>query len=329
MTLTRPQLAVKPRYRTVFMGTPEFAVPTLARLLAEQDVVGVFTQPDRPSGRGQRAAAPPVKQLAETEGVPVFQPASLRKDPSAMAALTELAPDVVVVAAYGLLLPRAVLEAAPGGALNVHASLLPRWRGAAPVAYAILNGDAETGVTIMRMDVGLDTGPMLARRAGPILPEDSAGRLTERLADWGAELLAETLPRWLAGEIQPEAQDDALATFAPRLESTAGWLDWREPATALARRVRAMNPWPGAFTLLDGARLKVHAATPMAGDGSSDQVPGTVVTLDGLPAVTTGAGLLRLDVVQAPGGRALPGADFTRGRRGFVGARLALALEPA
>jgi methionyl-tRNA formyltransferase len=329
MTLNPPQLSVKPRHRIAFMGTPEFAVPTLARLLAEQDVVGVFTQPDRPSGRGQRAAPSPVKRLAEAHGLPVFQPASLRKEPLAIAALAELAPDVVVVAAYGLLLPRSVLEVAPGGALNVHASLLPRWRGAAPVAFAILAGDAETGVTIMRMDVGLDTGPMLARRAGPIGPEDTAGVLTERLAEWGAELLCQTLPRWLAGAIEPEAQDDALATLARRLDTADGWLDWQAPAEALARRVRAMNPWPGAFTLLDGLRLKVHAATAIGGDEPADAPPGTVVAVDGRPAVVTGDGRLRLDLVQAPGGRAIAGADFARGRRGFVGARLALVLEPA
>ncbi len=260
-------------YRCVFMGTPEFAVPTLSRLLLEHHLVGVCTQPDRPAGRGRRLAASPVKALATAHGVPVFQPASLRKDPAAVAELARLAPDVVVVAAYGLILPPAVLEVAPGGALNVHASLLPRWRGAAPVAHAILAGDAETGVTIMRMDAGLDTGPMLARRAGPILAQDTTGTLTGRLAEWGADLLAATLPRWMAGEITPEEQDETLATLAPRLAAADGYLDWSLAAATLARRVRAMHPWPGAFTLLDGARLKVHVVTAAAGSGRRRQKP--------------------------------------------------------
>jgi methionyl-tRNA formyltransferase len=318
-----------PRRRVVFMGTPDFAVPTLARLLAEHEVVSVFTQPDRPAGRGRRTVASPVKRLAEAHGVPVWQPASLRREPAAVGALTDLAPDVVVVAAYGLILPPAVLDAAPGGALNVHASLLPRWRGAAPIARAILAGDEETGVTIMKMDPGLDTGPMLARRAGPIAPADTTGSLTERLAEWGAALLAETLPPWLGGELEATPQDDQLATLAPRLSPDEGALDWAADAAALARRVRAMHPWPGAFTWLDGQRLKVHAATALAPGDAGGAAPGTVVAADGAPAVVTGGGLLRLDRLQAPGGRPMSGADFARGRRDFVGARLAPAPVPA
>jgi methionyl-tRNA formyltransferase len=311
------------------MGTPEFAVPTLTRLLAEQTVVGVFTQPDRPAGRGRHLYAAPVKRVAQAAGVPVFQPGSLRKDPAAVARLADLAPDVVVVAAYGLLLPRSVLDLAPGGALNVHASLLPRWRGAAPAAWAILAGDAETGVTIMRLDEGLDTGPMLARRTTPIAADDTTGALSGRLAELGADLLAATLPRWLAGELPPLPQDDRLATRAPRLVKADGQLDWRAPAEALARRVRAMDPWPGAFGWLDGQPLKIHAATPIPA-GAALEPCGTVVATAVGPAVVTGAGWLRLDRVQGPGGKPVTGADFARGHRGFVGAVLTgAATEPA
>ncbi len=301
------------------MGTPDFAVPTLTRLLAEQDVVGVCTQPDRPVGRGRRLAASPVKDLALRVGLPLLQPRSLRNDPAALAWLAELAPDVVVVAAYGLILPPAVLALAPGGALNVHASLLPRWRGAAPVARAILAGDTVTGVTIMWMDEGLDTGPMLSREALPIMPDETAGALTGRVAALGAELLAATLPRWLGGALTPEPQDDRRATLAPKLDKAEGQLDWREPASDLARRVRGLNPWPGAFTWLGGQVLKVHVATAIPAQAGLDRAVGTVVPAAGGPAVTTGAGWLRLDEVQGAGGKVMSGAAFARGQRGFVG----------
>lgn len=316
--------------RVVFMGTPDFAVPTLRRLLLEQQVVGVFTQPDRPAGRGRRLSVSPVKALAESHAVPVFQPASLRKDLAAVAELERLRPEVIVVAAYGLLLPPTVLRAAPRGALNVHASLLPRWRGAAPVAHAILAGDTATGVTIMRIDEGLDTGPMLVKRSGPILADDTTGSLTARLAAWGADLMAAVLPHWVAGRITPEVQDEALATLAPRLTAAEGQLDWTQPAEALARRVRAMHPWPGAFTWLGEARLKIHAATAIPTGGDHSLPPGMVMAGTDGPAVVTGAGWLRLDQVQAPGGRAMAGTEFARGRRDFVGRVLAsLQAEPA
>ena len=317
-------------WRVVFMGTPDFALPSLARLAAEQTVVGVFTQPDRPSGRGRRLQPSPVKALALEQGIPVLQPGSFRGGPEALDALRALAPDLLVVAAYGLILPPAVLEAAPAGALNVHASLLPRWRGAAPVARAIMAGDAETGVTIMRMDAGLDTGPMLARRAILIPPRATTGLLTARLAELGAELLAATLPGWMAGEIEPEAQDPALATYAPRLRKVDGRLDWREPAEALARRVRAMAPWPGAHTEWAGQTLKLHAAElPSAadlaeplGEASAALTPGTVIGSAAGPLVATGRGWLRLETVQAAGGKAMRAQDFARGRPDFIGAHL-------
>ncbi len=332
------------------MGTPDFAVPSLARMIAAHIVVGVFTQPDRPAGRGRRPHASPVKQLAERHAIPVFQPASLRREPEAVQALADLAADVMVGAALGLLLPPAVLAAAPGGAVNVHASLLPRWRGAAPIQHAILAGDAETGVTIMRIDAGLDTGPMLARAALPLAPDATAGGVSAALAELGADLLAEILPRWLAGDIAAEPQDDAAATLAPRLSRADGRIDWSAPADAIARRVRAFDPWPGTFTEWSGEVLKVLAVEIVAGDAAitrpgvrpreagevvapggpptadpaaaGQPLPGRVVgTADG-PVVLTGAGALRLVRVQPAGRSAMDGAAFARGRPGFVGAFL-------
>lgn len=317
-------------WRLVFMGTPDFARPSLARLAAEHAVVGVFTQPDRPAGRGRRLQPSPVKALALELGIPVLQPGSFRHEPTALEALHALAPDLLVVAAYGLILPPAVLDSAPAGALNVHASLLPRWRGAAPVAQAILAGDAQTGVTIMRMDAGLDTGPMLTRRSIPIPPRATTGELTARLADLGADLLAETLPRWMAGEIEPEAQDAALATYAPRLRKIDGRLDWREPAEALARRVRAMAPWPGAYTEWAGQTLKLHAVelpssaelAGLPGDGPAIPTPSKVVDSAAGPLVATGRGWLRLETIQVAGGKAMRAIDFARGRADFIAACL-------
>jgi methionyl-tRNA formyltransferase len=251
-----------------------------------------------------------------------------------------LRPDVVVVAAYGLLLPPEVLEAAPFGALNVHASLLPRWRGAAPIQHAMLAGDAETGATIMLMDEGLDTGPMLTRRATPIGAMETAGVLTERLAELGADLLAESLPRWLAGELVPEPQDGAAATLAPMLRKTDGAIDWRLDASALARHVRAMAPWPGAYTHdPDGGRLKIHVAEAVgddearaAADGldvAVDHLPGYVAALtrDGRswPMVRCGMGWLLLGRAQAAGGRAMDGDVLLRGRSGWAGRRLGVS----
>jgi len=310
--------------RVVFMGTPAFAVPTLELLIAHHDVVAVFTQPDRPAGRGRRPKPSPVKDVAAANGIPVHQPRSLRKDEAAVELLERIDADGLVVAAYGLLLPRRALDAARSGALNVHASLLPRWRGAAPVHHAILAGDPVTGVTIMRMDEGLDTGPIVAQAAVGIRPDETTGTLTARLADLGADLLADALPRWVRDEIATRPQDGSLATHAPRIAAAEGRLDWSVAADVLARRVRAMNPWPGAFTALGDDRLKVHAATvlPDASD-SSQGAPGTVVAADDMPAVVTAGGLLRLDTVQPAGKRAMSGADFLRGRREVIGAVLA------
>jgi methionyl-tRNA formyltransferase len=319
------------------MGTPDFAVPSLQTLLDSDayEVVAACTQPDRPAGRGRRAKASAVKQVAKERGVEVLQPSSLKRDEEAVAALAELQPDVIVVAAYGLILPPAVLELPSAGSINVHASLLPRWRGAAPVTYALLAGDEVTGATIMLMDEGLDTGPILAQREIPVRPDDTSGTLTQRLARLGAELLSETLPLWLAGEIAPREQPDVGVTLAPRLAREEGRLMWSDDAIDLARRVRALHPWPGAFTTLpDGRRMKVHQASaldgsevqvrygPNVGQSSQDPAPGHVVALDGVPAVVCGSGLLRLDVVQPEGKRQMEGAAFLRGVPSLVGASL-------
>lgn len=344
---------VLPPRRIVFMGTPAFAVPSLDALLGAvdadgaraYDVVAVFTQPDRPAGRGRTVAAPPVKQRAIEAGVPlILQPSSLRRGPAAadaLAALAALAPDLVVVAAYGLLLPPTILDGPPFGALNVHASLLPRWRGAAPIQHAILAGDAETGVTIMRMDAGLDTGPMIATAATAIGVRETAGELTERLAALGAALLVDTLPAWFAGTAIAAPQDDGAATHAPRLTREDGRLDAAEGALRLERRVRAMHPWPGAWlTMPDGAVLKVLAADVVAGSaGPATEVTapatgaivpatpsspptqraavgvvGTLVNLEGWPVLLTPDGALRLRTVQPAGKRPMDGDAFLRGR---------------
>jgi len=311
--------------RIVFMGTPEFAVVTLQALAAAHNVVGVVTQPDRPAGRGRQLEASPVKQFAGQAGLPVIQPQRLR-EPEALAQLQAWSPDLIVVAAFGQILRPAVLDLAPHGCLNVHGSLLPRHRGAAPIAAAILAGDAETGSTIMRMDPGLDTGPMLASRALPIQPDDTTGSLTSRLAPVGASLLLETIPEYLAGRLPPVAQDEARATYAPQLKKEDGQLDFSQPASALERRVRALLPWPGTFAIWPDAvtgearQLKVLRAAVL--DHSVGAVGEVVATPQG-PAVGTQDGALLLLEVQPPGKRPMPAADFARGARGFIGARLA------
>jgi methionyl-tRNA formyltransferase len=319
--------------RVVFMGSPDFALPSLSRLIADgYTIVGVYTQPDREAGRGRVLTPPPVKEAALAHGLPVFQPASLRRE-GAVDDLRALHPDVIVVAAYGQILRRPVLEIPPHGVLNVHASLLPRWRGAAPIQAAILAGDRETGVSIMRIDEGLDTGPVLARRATPISDFDNAGTLTDRLAELGADLLGETLPRWLRGEITAAPQDDALATYAPRVDKDAGRIDWTLPAADLWRHVRAYTPWPSAFTTLRDGVLRILEAWPLAGD--TDEPPGTVVPVppgagEEVPperpraafAVQTGAGLLVPLKLQRAGKRPLFAEEFLRGERDLIGRQL-------
>ena len=299
--------------KIVFMGSPDFSIPALRALAEVYPIVGVVTQPDRPAGRGRVLTPPPVKRLALELGLPLIQPERLRQ-PEAMAQLQAWAPDVIVVAAFGQILRPAVLELPRFGCVNVHASLLPRWRGAAPIQAALLNGAAETGITIMRMDAGVDTGPTLSQRALPIQPDDNAGALSERLAALGGELLLETLPAYLSGELAPQPQEDAGATYAPMLNKADGQLDFSQPAEALARRVRAFNPWPGAFTIWQGQMLKIQRAhavpTPCA-------VPGQTVIYQGLPAFCTSDGLLALDELQPAGKKPQPGKAFLQGARGW------------
>jgi len=307
--------------RVVFMGTPEFAAPALAALLsAGYEVVGVLTRADQPAGRGRKLVASPVKELAEAHRLVVQQPFTLRAA-DAQAALAALAPDLIVVAAYGLILPQAVLDLPRFGCVNVHGSLLPRHRGAAPIAAALLAGDAEAGVSIMLMDAGVDTGPVLSMAAVPIAADDTAGSLTEKLAVLGADLLVATLPRWLRGEIIPRQQPEEGATFAPRIEKGAGEIDWREPAVLIERRVRAYQPWPSAFTAWDGQRLKILRAR--AEQSVSAGEPGQVIAGDGGAGVVAGEGVLWLQEVQLAGKRPQPIDAFLRGAAGLVGSRLA------
>lgn len=319
----------QPPLRVVFMGTPDFALPSLRRLLETQRVVGVLCQPDRPAGRGRDVRPGPVSALAREAGLPLLQPRSLRRGAEAAdarRALAELRPDILVVAAYGLILPREVLEAGPLGALNVHASLLPRWRGAAPIQHALLAGDEETGVTIMKMDEGLDTGPILRRRAIPVAPDETGGSLFARLAPLGAELLVETLPAWAAGEIVPEPQDERRATLAPRLSRRDGEVDWRRPAAEIERRARALAPWPGSFSHgRDGARLKLHRLRlPEPGEAPDDPAePGAVRSDAGRAWVRAGDGWLELVEVQPSGRGRMSGAAYLRGRGGRDELRLA------
>ncbi len=306
--------------RVVFMGTPEFAIPSLRRLIERYEVAGVLTQPDRPAGRGQQVVASPVKELALAHGLPVLQPRTLRK-PEPQAELAALRPDVIVVAAYGLILPQAVLDLPPHGCLNVHASLLPKWRGAAPVAAAILAGDAETGVTIMRMDAGMDTGDILLQAPETIRLDDTTGSLSARLAELGAELLAAALPRWLSGEITARPQEESQATYCKLLSKEDGRIDWTLPAEVIARQVRAFDPWPGSFTTWEGRRLKVLRGGARPG-GPGDALPGRVVMRDGELGVVTGAGVLVLRELQMEGKRSMDVRAFLAGYRGFPGSVL-------
>jgi methionyl-tRNA formyltransferase len=300
--------------RTVFMGSPDFAVPTL-RALADEggyDLLGIVTQPDRPAGRGNKLTPPPVKIAADELGIPSIQPEKLRQ-PEAMAQLRAWNPDLIVVAAFGQILRPEVLDLPKYGCINVHASLLPRWRGAAPIQAAILAGDAETGITIMQMDPGIDTGPMLSQHAIPILPDDTGGSIFEKLSALGGELLLETLPRYLGGELHPQTQPAEGATYAPMLKKEDGLLDFTRPAAELERRVRAMSPWPGAFMLWQGAPLKIQKAHVAAGNTET----GKQVVVDGFPAVGTAEGLLVFDELQPSGKKPMPGKAFLSGGRAW------------
>ncbi|MBU0750578.1 MAG: methionyl-tRNA formyltransferase [Gammaproteobacteria bacterium] len=294
--------------RIAFAGTPEFAAVALEAILAaSHEVRLVLTQPDRPSGRGQKLVASPVKQLAARHGIAVHQPERL-KDPATHAPLLEAAVDVLVVAAYGLILPQAVLDIPRLGCINIHASLLPRWRGAAPIQRAIEAGDPETGVTIMRMEAGLDTGPMLLKEALPIAADDSAATLHDKLAAQGGRLIAAALDR--LDSLAPVAQPEAGVTYANKIEKREAVIDWSQPAAVIERRIRAFDPFPGALSSLRGETLKLWHATTAEGGGA----PGTVlaVAANGI-VVACGEGALRLSELQKPGGRRLASADFLHG----------------
>ncbi|APZ44376.1 methionyl-tRNA formyltransferase [Acidihalobacter ferrooxydans] len=299
--------------KIVYAGTPEFAVPGLQALAqAGHAVVAVYTQPDRPAGRGRKLRPSPVKEAAQGLGIEVRQPASLRTA-DAQAALRALGPDLMVVAAYGLILPPAVLETPRLGCVNIHASLLPRWRGAAPIQRALLAGDRETGVTIMQMDAGLDTGAMLAHRTTPITPEDTAGTVHDRLAALGAQALLDVLPGLAAGALPGVPQDAAQATYARKLTKDEAMIDWTQPAAQIARQVQAFNPWPVAETRWRGAPLKVLEARALP--GAVEASPGTPsqATREGID-IATGEGVLRVLRLQLAGRKAQTAAEFINGR---------------
>lgn len=297
----------------VFMGSPGFAVPSLRALADVYPVVGVVTQPDREAGRGRTLVAPPVKEAALQLGLPVIQPEKLR-DPEAMTQLQAWSPDLIVVAAFGQILRPAVLNLPRFGCVNVHGSLLPRWRGAAPIQAAILAGDPDTGITIMKMDSGVDTGPMLSQRATPIESDDTAGSLFEKLSVLGAELLMETLPGYLQGLIQPLPQPEEGVTYASMLRKEDGLLDFTRPAEELARLVRAFNPWPGAYFELQGSVMKVHAAHAIPERAN----PGEHRIVQKYPAIGTVDGVLVLDVVQPAGKKSMDGKAFLVGIRNWI-----------
>ncbi len=304
------------------MGTPEFAVPSLAVLVAqpEHQIVAVVTQPDAPAGRGKQLAQSPVKQWALAHGLPVLQPPSL-KPPEAVEELRAYQPDVIVVAAFGQILRRAVLDMPPHGCVNVHGSLLPRWRGASPVSAAIAAGDTGTGITIMRMDVGLDSGPMLSKRAEAIRADDTTGSLMARLALVGADLLVETLPGYLQGSLVPEAQDTTQVTLCKQIKKEEGRIDWQRSAIDIDRHVRAMSPWPSAFTLLNSKLLKIGRAEIR--DRRISDVPGLIHVEKNTILVQCGEGVLQLLEVQPEGKKMMLAADFARGQANLNGAMLA------
>jgi methionyl-tRNA formyltransferase len=295
--------------KIIFAGTPQFAASALAELIKEHQIVAVLTQPDRPSGRGMQLTASPVKQLALQHRLPVLQPATLKGE-EAQQAIAQLNADLMVVAAYGLILPKAVLQTPRRGCLNIHASLLPRWRGAAPIQRAILAGDAETGITIMQMDEGLDTGDMLLKKTCPIAPDDTAQTLYDKLAELGAQAIVEALKKMELGNLTPEKQEAQRATYAAKLTKSEAQMDWKQDAEQLERAVRGYFPFPTANTIFGGIPVKILRAHISEG---KDAEPGTIIAADKSSIyVACGKGVLALDVLQKPGGKALPVAQFVQ-----------------
>ena len=304
------------------MGTPAFAVPVLESLvLCGCELVAVYTQPDKPAGRGRKVVPSPVKEMALECRLDIRQPVSLRA-PEETAQLASLEPDLIIVAAFGQLLPQAILDVPRHSCLNVHPSLLPRHRGASPIPAAILAGDETTGVSIMLMDRGMDTGPIVAQQEVPLLPQDTAASLADRLAQIGSRLLVSTLPLWLTDELTTQPQGNEMATYCPQITKESGRIDWHRTAVELWRSVRAFQPWPGCHTTWQGKQVKIIQAVPLPGKGE----PGTVVAMpDGQPAVVgvnTGEGILGLLQLQAPGRRVTGAEEFIRGHRDFAGALL-------
>lgn len=304
----------------VFMGTPRVAAATLEQLLRGPDpVVGVVTRPDRPAGRGQKSSPAAVRKLAEKHGIPVIAPEKIR-DPSTLEMLERWKPAIIVVVAYGRILPKAVLESAPHGCLNVHFSLLPKGRGAAPAAWTIINGESQAGVTTMKLVEKMDAGPIYLQESIAVAPEETTGSLQAKLTPIGAGLLLETLRRLKAGTLKPREQDETAASLAPILKKEDGLIDWNQPAVVIERRVRGLDPWPGAYTHIGNKLLKVHRAGVIAADGERE--PGEVVRADaGGFWVSTGPGILGLEEVQLENKRRLPGTEFLKGARVKAGDR--------
>jgi len=321
--------------RVVFMGTPEFAVPTLQHLInSECAVVGVVCQPDRPSGRGKKIQFGPVKTLALSQNLPVFQPEKM-KAPEFMEALRLWSPDVIVVAAFGRILPQAILALPPKGCLNVHGSLLPKYRGAAPIQWAVINGECETGVTIMVMDAGLDTGAILEQAVMPISAEDTAGDVASRMAEMGGSLLVPTLQKWVAGSITPQVQNESESTLAPILKKEDGLLDWSQSASTLGNRIRGLSPWPGGYTFVKGERWGIWKVQVEEADGdsrlstkNSNVAPGTIVGVTKHAIqVQTGDGVLHLIDIQPANKKRMAVTQYVAGHHIEVGMQFLRASE--
>jgi methionyl-tRNA formyltransferase len=326
-----PDAVINEHMRLIFMGTPEFAVPSLARLLADgHTVMAVFTQPDKPAGRGKHLHTPPIKTLALEHGITVHQPAKIKTNEEVRAIFETLQPDACIVAAYGKILPQWLLQIPRLGCINVHASLLPRYRGAAPINWAIANAERQTGVTIMQMDAGMDTGPMLARGALLIGDSETAPELSTRLAELGATLLSETLPKVERGEITAAPQNNEEATYAPMLKREDGRLDWQWTATEISNRVHAFQPWPGVYTILGGARLHLWRArleamdSSTAGPHQTTSAPGTILAIDkaGLVVSCARGTALRIEECQLEGKRRVAAREFANGMRLKIGDRI-------